>query len=110
MNAARVGGTWSNWNALLYEMRRLQRQGPQPRNRTSTNKFNKYLASTDRKEREDLATTDTREISQKGHYFVPVFRHAFVSAIGLRLAQKKKWQAVFLELLDQWVRLSVGGY
>jgi ABC-type transport system substrate-binding protein len=56
-------------------------------------KFKKYLASTDRKERENLATEIQREILEN-YYFVPVFRHAFVNAYGPRLAGKK-WQDVF---------------
>ena len=56
-------------------------------------KFNKYLASTDHTERKNLAAEIQREILEN-YYFVPVFRHAFVNAIGPRIAATK-WQDVF---------------
>jgi ABC-type transport system substrate-binding protein len=56
-------------------------------------KFSKYLASTNRNERKNLATEIQREMLDN-YYFVPVFRHAFVNAIGPRVAAKK-WQDVF---------------
>ena len=56
-------------------------------------KFNKYLASVDRNERKRLAEDIQREIVEN-YYFVPVFRHAFVNAIGPRIAATK-WQDVF---------------
>jgi ABC-type transport system substrate-binding protein len=92
MNAARVGGTWSNWYDSF-----MKCGGFNGKDRNCVpeldDKFNKYLGSTDRKEREDLATAIQREILEN-YYFVPVFRHAFVNAIGPRIAQKK-WQDVF---------------
>jgi ABC-type transport system substrate-binding protein len=56
-------------------------------------KFTQYLASTDRAERKKLAYEIQKEILDN-YYFVPVFRHAFVNAIGPRIAAKK-WQDVF---------------
>ena len=56
-------------------------------------KFKKYLASYDRAERKKLAEDIQRTILEK-HYFVPVFRHAFVNAFGPRIAAKK-WQDIF---------------
>src|SRR5690242_13225648 len=44
-------------------------------------------------ERKTLAEQIQREILEN-YYFVPVFRHAFVNAIGPRVAAKK-WQDVF---------------
>jgi ABC-type transport system substrate-binding protein len=92
MNAARVGGTWSNWYDSF-----MRCGGFNGKDRNCVpeldTKFTKYLASTDRKERESLATEIQREILEN-YYFVPVFRHAFVNAYGQRLAAKK-WQDVF---------------
>jgi ABC-type transport system substrate-binding protein len=92
MNAARVGGTWSNWYDSF-----MRCGGFNGKDRNCVpeldDKFKKYLASTDRKERENLATEIQREILEN-YYFVPVFRHAFVNAYGPRLAAKK-WQDVF---------------
>src|SRR5215472_3373330 len=92
MNAARVGGTWSNWYDSF-----MRCGGFNGKDRNCVpeldDKFNKYLTSTDRRERQDLATAIQREILEN-YYFVPVFRHAFVNAIGPRIAQNK-WQDVF---------------
>ena len=92
MNAARVGGTWSNWYDSF-----MKCGGFNGKDRNCVpeldDKFNKYLASTDRKERQDLATAIQHEILEN-YYFVPVFRHAFVNAVGPRIAQTK-WQDVF---------------
>ena len=55
--------------------------------------FSKYLASFDRNERKQMAEQIQQTILEE-YYFVPVFRHAFVNAIGPRLAMQK-WQDVF---------------
>ena len=92
MNAARVGGTWSNWYDSF-----IKCGGFNGRDRNCVaeldEKFSKYIASTNRIERKNLATEIQREILEN-YYFVPVFRHAFVNAIGPRIAAKK-WQDVF---------------
>jgi peptide/nickel transport system substrate-binding protein len=92
MNAARVGGTWSNWYDSFFKC-----YGFNGKDRNCVqeldDKFNKYLASADRSERQNLATEIQREILEN-YYFVPVFRHAFVNAIGPRIAATK-WQDVF---------------
>ena len=92
MNAARVGGTWSNWYDSF-----MRCGGFNGKDRNCVpaldDKFNKYLTSTDRNERKNLATEIQREILDN-YYFVPVFRHAFVNAFGPRLAAKK-WQDIF---------------
>ena len=49
--------------------------------------------SFDRAEREKLAAEIQKGILEN-YYFVPVFRHAFVNAIGPRL-KATKWQDVF---------------
>lgn len=56
-------------------------------------KFNRYLASVDRDERQRLAEEIQREILEN-YYFVPVFRHAAMQAIGPRVAAAR-WQDVF---------------
>jgi ABC-type transport system substrate-binding protein len=56
-------------------------------------KFRQYLASVDRGERQKLAEEIQREILDNC-YFVPVFRHAAMQAIGPRIAAVK-WQDVF---------------
>jgi len=92
MNAARVGGTWSNWYDSF-----MRCGGFNGKDRNCMpeldDKFNKYLASVSRNERQQLAEQIQREILEN-YYFVPVFRHAFVNAIGPRIAATK-WQDVF---------------
>ena len=56
-------------------------------------KFDQYLASDQPAERKALAEQIQRE-TLENYYFVPVFRHAFVNAIGPRIAAAK-WQDVF---------------
>jgi len=56
-------------------------------------KLQKYLNSYDKTERKQLAEQIQRSILEN-YYFVPVFRHAFVNAIGPRIAAQK-WQDVF---------------
>jgi peptide/nickel transport system substrate-binding protein len=56
-------------------------------------KFATYLASHDQTERKNLAYEIQRAMLEN-YYFVPVFRHAFVNAIGPRIAANK-WQDVF---------------
>jgi peptide/nickel transport system substrate-binding protein len=91
-NAARVGGTWSNWYDSF-----MKCGGFNGRDRNCVAeldaKFDKYLASTNREERKQLAEEIQKEILEN-YYFVPVFRHAFVNAIGPRLAAAK-WQDIF---------------
>jgi ABC-type transport system substrate-binding protein len=92
LDAARVGGTWSNWYDSF-----MRCGGFNGRDRNCVPeldaKFAKYLASTDRAARKNLATEIQREILEN-YYFVPVFRHAAMQAIGPRVAAKK-WQDVF---------------
>ena len=56
-------------------------------------KFEQYQNSFDRHEREKLAEEIQRDILEN-HYFVPVFRHAAVNAIGPRI-KAENWQDVF---------------
>jgi peptide/nickel transport system substrate-binding protein len=91
-NAARVGGTWSNWYDSF-----MRCGGFNGRDRNCVPeldaKFDKYLTSTSRDERKKLAEEIQKEILEN-YYFVPVFRHAFVNAIGPRL-KAAKWQDIF---------------
>jgi peptide/nickel transport system substrate-binding protein len=92
LDAARVGGTWSNWYDSF-----MRCGGFNGRDRNCVPeldaKFAKYLVSTDRDERNTLAHAIQRDILEN-YYFVPVFRHAAMQAIGPRIAAAT-WQAVF---------------
>ena len=56
-------------------------------------KYDQYLTSDKPAERKALADEIQREMLEN-YYLVPVFRHAFMNAIGPRIAAKK-WQDVF---------------
>ncbi len=92
LNAARIGGSWSNWYDSF-----MRCGGFNGRDRNCVPeldaKFTRYLASTDRGERQKLAAEIQREILDN-YYFVPVFRHAAMQAVGPRIAAAK-WQDVF---------------
>ena len=92
LNAARVGGTWSNWYDSF-----MKCGGFNGKDRNCVpeidDKFNKYLASVDAGERKKLAEEVQREILEN-YYLVPVFRHAAMQAIGPRV-KAAKWQDVF---------------
>lgn len=92
LNAARIGGTWSNWYDTMFKC-----DGFQAKDffcvKELDDKFSTYLASYDPAERKQLAEAIQREILER-YYIVPVFRHAFVNAIGPRIAAQK-WQDVF---------------
>jgi ABC-type transport system substrate-binding protein len=82
--ATRIGGTWSNW----YDTR-FKCGGFNAKDffcvKDLDDQFAKYLASSDRAERKQLAEQIQRTILEE-YYFVPVFRHAFVNAVGPRVA------------------------
>ena len=92
LNAARVGGTWSNWYDSF-----VRCGGFNGKDRNCVpdldTKFTKYLASVDPSERKTLAEEIQREILEN-YYIVPVFRHAAVQAFGMRVVAAK-WQEVF---------------
>ena len=81
-NATRIGGTWSNWYDSMFRC-----GGFNSKDffcvKDLDDQFTKYLNSYDRTERKQLAEQIQRAILEN-HYFVPVFRHAFVNAIGPR--------------------------
>lgn len=91
-NAARIGGTWSNWYDTMFKC-----GGFQSKDffcvKELDDTFRKYLASSDRSERQQLSEQIQKTMLDE-YYFVPVFRHAFVNAIGPRIAAKQ-WQDVF---------------
>ena len=90
--ATRIGGTWANWYETMFKC-----GGFQSKDffcvKDLDDKFSTYLVSYDPKQRKNLAEEIQREILEN-YYFVPVFRHAFVNAIGPRVAAKK-WEDVF---------------
>jgi peptide/nickel transport system substrate-binding protein len=92
LNAARIGGTWSNWYNAMFKC-----GGFQSRDffcvKELDDKFATYLTSYDPKERQKLADGIQKEMLEN-YYVVPVFRHAFMNAIGPRIAAKT-WQDVF---------------
>jgi peptide/nickel transport system substrate-binding protein len=92
MNATRIGGTWSNWYEGMFKCGGFQGQDMICVKDLDA-KFDKYLNSFDRNERKKLATEIQTAILEN-YYFVPVYRHAFVNAIGPRIAAKQ-WQDVF---------------
>ena len=91
-NATRIGGTWSNWYDSMFRC-----GGFNSKDffcvKDLDDQFQKYLDSYDRTERKQLAEQIQRSILES-YYFVPVFRHAFVNAIGPRIVAQK-WQDVF---------------
>jgi len=92
MNGARIGASWANWYESNFKC-----GGRLAADRTCVTeldaKFEQYVQSTNPAQRKELAETIQREILEN-YYFVPVFRHAFVNAIGPRIAAKK-WEDVF---------------
>ena len=87
-----MGGTWSNWYDAFFKC-----GGFNGRDRICVQeldaKFAQYEQSIDPVERQKLAEEIQRNILEN-FYFVPVFRHAFINAIGPRIAAQR-WQEVF---------------
>jgi peptide/nickel transport system substrate-binding protein len=92
LNAARIGGTWSNWYEAMFKC-----GGFQARDffcvKELDDKFATYLASPDVAQRKKLAH-EIQTAMLENYYVVPVFRHAFVNAYGPRV-KAAKWQDVF---------------
>jgi peptide/nickel transport system substrate-binding protein len=92
LNGARIGGSWANWYEVHFKC-----DGFLSKERYCVQeldaKFEQYQKSFDPAERRKLAEEIQRAILEN-YYFVPVFRHAFVNAIGPRIAAAK-WQDVF---------------
>jgi peptide/nickel transport system substrate-binding protein len=92
VHGVRIAGSWSFW----YEAY-MKCGGSNSRDRICVKdldgKFDQYEQSINPAERKKLAEEIQRSILEN-HYLVPVFRHAFVNAIGPRVAAQK-WQDVF---------------
>jgi peptide/nickel transport system substrate-binding protein len=92
MNATRIGGSWANWYEGMFKCGSFQGQDMICVKDLDA-KFEQYQKSFKHDERKKLAEAIQRGILEN-HYFVPVFRHAAVAAIGPRIAAAK-WQDVF---------------
>ncbi|MBI3328608.1 MAG: ABC transporter substrate-binding protein [Nitrospinae bacterium] len=92
LNGARIGGSWANWYEGHFKC-----GGFNSRDRFCVQeldaKFEQFEKSIDPAERKQLAEEIQRGILEN-YYFVPVFRHAFLNAIGPRIAAQK-WQDIF---------------
>jgi peptide/nickel transport system substrate-binding protein len=89
---ARIGASWANWYESLFRCGgRLGADAICVGD--LDDKFARYTKSESAKEREQLAHEIQRDILEN-YYFIPVFRHAFMNAIGPRIAAAK-WQDVF---------------
>jgi peptide/nickel transport system substrate-binding protein len=90
--AARISGSWSFWYEAFFKC-----GGFSSRDRICVTdldgKFDQYEKSINPAERKKLAEEIQRGVLEN-HYLVPVFRHAFINAIGPRVAAQK-WQDVF---------------
>jgi ABC-type transport system substrate-binding protein len=92
MAGARIGATWANWYESDFKCGGFLSADAfcVP---SLDAKYAQYLASIDRDERKKLAYDIQTEILEN-YYFVPVWRHAFMNAIGPRIAAKT-WEDVF---------------
>jgi len=89
---ARIGASWANW----YESE-LKCGGMLAADKFCITEldaqYDQYLKSDNPADRKTLAEGIQRAILEN-YYFVPVFRHAFMNAIGPRI-KATKWQDVF---------------
>jgi peptide/nickel transport system substrate-binding protein len=92
MHGARIGGTWTNWYESFFKC-----GGFNASDRLCVvdldDKLARYKESIDPAERMQLAEQVQRAILEN-YYLVPIFRHAFMNAIGPRILAQK-WQDVF---------------
>jgi ABC-type transport system substrate-binding protein len=92
LHGARIGGSWSFWYEGHFKC-----GGFNSRDRVCVKdldgKFDQYERSINPAERKKLAEEIQRGILEN-YYLVPVFRHAFVNAIGPRVVLSK-WQDIF---------------
>jgi len=91
-NATRMGGTWSNWYEAYFKCGGFMARDLLCVQELDA-KFAEYEQSINPAERQKLAEDIQRSILEN-LYFVPFFRHAFVNAIGPRIAAQK-WQDIF---------------
>jgi ABC-type transport system substrate-binding protein len=92
LHGARIGGSWSFWYEGHFKC-----GGFNSRDRICVKdldgKFDQYERSINTAERKKLAEEIQRGILEN-YYLVPVFRHAFVNAIGPHVVVQK-WQDIF---------------
>jgi peptide/nickel transport system substrate-binding protein len=92
MQGARIGGSWANWYDGFFKG-----GGNNVADRVNVAeldaKYTRYLAAVDPDERKRLAEEIQRGILDN-FYLVPIFRQAFINAIGPRI-DAKKWEDVF---------------
>jgi ABC-type transport system substrate-binding protein len=93
---ARIGATWANWYESEFRCGGMLGADKFCVNELDA-KYDQYLTSDKPAEREALAEQIQREILDN-YYFVPVFRHAFMNAIGPRI-KAAKWQDVFPSMI-----------
>ncbi|HEV2335665.1 MAG TPA: ABC transporter substrate-binding protein [Stellaceae bacterium] len=91
-SGARIGASWANWYESDFKCGGML-AADEFCVKALDAEYTKYLASDKPDERKALAETIQREILEN-YYFVPVFRHAFMNAIGPRI-KAAKWQDVF---------------
>ena len=89
---ARIGASWANWYEAVFKCGGLLGADAICVKALDA-KYGKYLASDQATDREAVAEEIQRAILEN-YYFVPVFRHAFMNAIGPRI-KAAKWQDVF---------------
>ena len=89
---ARVGASWANWYESEFRCGGMLAADKFCVGELDT-KYDQYLKSDKPDERKALAEEIQRAILEN-YYFVPVFRHAFMNAIGPRI-KATKWQDVF---------------
>lgn len=92
LTGARIGATWANWYEADFKCGGMLSADEICVGDLDA-KYGTYLASDKPEERKALAKEIQREILEN-YYFVPVFRHAFMNAIGPRI-KAAKWQDVF---------------
>ncbi len=91
-SGARIGASWANWYESLFKCGgRLGADAVCVKDLDA--KFERYMTSEKPAERKQLAEEIQRAILEN-YYFVPVFRHAFMNAIGPRI-DAKDWHDVF---------------
>jgi peptide/nickel transport system substrate-binding protein len=92
LTGARIGASWANWYESLFKCGG-QLVADSICVKDLDAKFDQYVALVKPSERKQLAEEIQRGILEN-YYFVPVFRHAFMNAIGPRIAAQR-WQDVF---------------
>ena len=92
LNAARIGGSWANWYEGLFKCGGFQRPGHDLRQ--GARREVRAVSELVRPRRAREAGREIQRDILENYYFVPVFRHAAVNAIGPRI-KAAKWQDVF---------------